>query len=223
MPNEAYEFWTLYGDPRFARSYLEAAPGQCTRERLANAVRALVWWQGKERFSAKFTGPPRIDFLSAVFPDAIFVHVVRDGRAVVHSLLNVAFWRAKGGLERPFWDGGPGDEVADNPPDDPGVLAAVQWRRIVAATRQEASKLRPGQYLELRYEDLVSDPVGRLREVVRHCGLSGSSQIERYLSSSAKLSNMNGKYLRDFSAEYSAKLAQSMQPLLSQYGYTSTG
>ena len=221
MPDVAYEFWNLHADPRFARSYLKEASGQRAREKLTSAVRALVRWQGKERFAAKITGPPRINFLSAVFPDAVFIHVIRDGRAVVHSLLNVAFWRAKGGLAKPFWDGGPGNDMSENPSHDPGILAALQWRDIIGTARQEASRLRPEQYLELRYEDLVADPIGRLRQVVRYCGLSGSEPIERYLDNSVKLSNMNGKYLRDFSAEYSGKLAKAMQPLLSLCGYTS--
>lgn len=122
VPNEAYEFWNMYGDSRFARDYLQLRPDERTRNQLTRAVDALVSWQGKKRFAAKLTGPPRIEFLSTVFPDALFVHVVRDGRAVVHSLLNVAFWRQKGGLENRFWSGGPASDIGENPRQDPGKI-----------------------------------------------------------------------------------------------------
>ncbi|MGH8249940.1 MAG: sulfotransferase family protein [Steroidobacteraceae bacterium] len=220
MPNEAYEFWNRHGDPRFARDYLDAASGLRARSRLSGAVQNLVSWQGKQRFAAKLTGPPRIGFLSAVFPDAIFVHIVRDGRAVVHSLLKVGFWREKGGFEAPFWSGGPSNAWSGNPSGDPGVLAALQWRDILAAARQEAAALGPGQYVELRYEDLVIEPAARLHEVARQCGLPDCDAIDRYLRNSEKLSNMNSKYLRDFSPGYVDELARAMQPQLSLYGYT---
>jgi hypothetical protein len=46
---------------------------------------------------------PRISFLYAIFPDARFVHVLRDGRAVANSRLNASFWKGWHGLN--IWGG----------------------------------------------------------------------------------------------------------------------
>ena len=48
-------------------------------------------------FLHKFTGWPRAGLLHAVFPEARFVHVVRDGRAVASSLVQQPWWPGFGG------------------------------------------------------------------------------------------------------------------------------
>ena len=61
--------------------------------------------QGRPVFLHKFTGWPRAGFLGRVFPEARFVHVVRDGRAVANSFLQMPWWR---GYEGPdAWGWGP--------------------------------------------------------------------------------------------------------------------
>jgi len=57
--------------------------------------------QKKPFFLHKYTGWPRALFLNAIFPRAKFVHVIRDGRAVASSLLQMPWWR--GYLEPSEW------------------------------------------------------------------------------------------------------------------------
>ncbi len=222
-PNEAYGFWNALAHPDFGRGYLsDVVPGEATRKRVTSAIARLTRWQRRARFSAKVTGPPRIRFLSAIFPDAIFVHVVRDGRAVVHSLMRVEFWRTKGGMTAPFWSGGPpmaalpAWEQSDR---DPGVLAAMQWNHVLGQTREEASSLPAGQYIETRYEDFIAQPVAEVQRLLKGCGLEESAAVERYILDGVSLPNMNEKFRKDFSPEYIARLSQAMQPSLDRYGY----
>ena len=81
--------------------------------------------------------------LGRLFPEARFVHVVRDGRDVAMSYRSVGW--------------GP-TTVED---------AAVRWRRSVLRGRSEGERLGAGRYREVRYEDLVRDPERVLREL---CG-----------------------------------------------------
>lgn len=81
--------------------------------------------------------------LADLFPEAKFVHIVRDGRDVALSLRDVGF--------------GP-DSVAQG---------ALWWRRRVQVGRASGERLGPGRYMEIRYEDLVEDPERLLRAV---CG-----------------------------------------------------
>ncbi len=94
QPSEAYPFWEYWLDTPFVFEYLlntRARSDESTR--LSGAIRETVRWQRRKRFATKITGPGRIGFLHSIFPDARFVHVIRDGRAVANSLLNVAFWK----------------------------------------------------------------------------------------------------------------------------------
>lgn len=223
IPSEAYVFWNTVAHPQFGRSYLSGvAPDAATRKRVAGAVERLVRWQRRPRFAAKVTGPPRMGFLSAIFPDAIFVHMVRDGRAVVHSLMRVGFWRNKGGMTAPFWSGGPPLPALDDwqrSDRDAGVLAALQWNHVVGLARQEAAALPAGRFLETRYEDFVAQPVAEVQRLLIECGLEESPDVERYIVRGVSLPNMNQKFRKDFPPDYIARLTEAMRPCLDRYGY----
>lgn len=224
QPNEAYAFWDLYTCKEFSRNYLrDQFPDQTVIRRTHEAVRKLVMWQGRSRFAAKLTGPPRITFLNGIFPDAKFVHVIRDGRAVVHSLLHTRFWREKGGLSQPFWSGGLTDHDLrrwHNSDRDPGVLAALQWKRIVEIARVESGLIDSSRYCEIRYEDFIESPHDVLRKIYEFCDLEDSSLGHGYLMSTTPLLNMNHKFRVDFSADYIEKIGNLMEPMLRRLHYS---
>ncbi|MDP8959746.1 MAG: sulfotransferase, partial [Actinomycetota bacterium] len=89
------------------------------------------------------------------FPEAKFIHVIRDGRDVALSYL----WVAWG--PRTLWE------------------AARKWRRDVSAGRRHGASLGPERYLEVRYERLVAEP-RRVLELV--CDFAGLSFDERMLA-----------------------------------------
>src|SRR4051794_37076992 len=60
-------------------------------ERLRRYVGRRTRAQGVPVFLHKFVGWPRARLLNAVFPQARFVHVYRDGRAVANSLLQTSW------------------------------------------------------------------------------------------------------------------------------------
>jgi len=76
-----------------------------------------------------------------IYPDARIVHIIRDGRDVVRSLL-AQQW-------------GP-ENVADG---------AREWRAAIESARAGAAE--SDRYLEVRYEDLHADPAGRIPELYR--------------------------------------------------------
>src|SRR6185369_15714927 len=57
--------------------------------------------EGRAVFMHKFTGWPRARLLAAVFPEAKFVHVLRDGRSVANSYVQVRWWQGYRGV--PGW------------------------------------------------------------------------------------------------------------------------
>lgn len=224
QPSEAYSFWDFYTRENLSRSYLcGRSADEVTIRRVHKAVRKLLAWQGRPGFAAKFTGPSRLEYLNSIFPDAKFVHVVRDGRAAVHSVLRVAFWRDKGGITEPFWTGGLTDADLRQWQDserDPGVLAALQWKRILEIARAESALVGPSRYREIRYEDFVDSPHNVLREIYQFCDLPDSPLAHQYVDTNTALVNMNNKYHEDFSTDYIEKLSSYMEPMLQKMNYS---
>jgi hypothetical protein len=96
--------------------------------------------RGKPRWGDKSPSyVRRMRRVASALPEAHFVHLVRDGRDVALSQVEVDF--------------GP-DEVTG---------AAEDWVNGIEKARRQARRLR--HYLELRYEDLVADPEPALRRV----------------------------------------------------------
>lgn len=86
--------------------------------------------------------------ITALLPEARFVHVVRDGRDVVASLLAASrSWGAGWAPSRP-------------------VDAARMWLAHVRAARRGGLPLGASRFLEIRYEDLRADPQKVLGRVV---------------------------------------------------------
>jgi hypothetical protein len=222
-PSESYDFWDTISGADFARSYLlDTEPDERSIRAMRHAVEAIQYWQGKPRFAAKFTGPGRVRFLTKAFPDALFVHVVRDGRAVVRSLLNVAFWREKGGLNRPFWTGGlTRDDLNELAAagNDPLILAALQWRRVVETTERELSLLTDSRYITVKYEEVVKAADQVLAKLFDFFAIDVDPEHLTKQLADGGLANMNYKYHQGFSEPRIEQMTSVMQPTLSSHGY----
>lgn len=75
-----------------------------------------------------------LPYLEHLFPDARYLHVVRDPRDVVASILPLGFGA------------------------DSAAVAASDWNECVAGWWAAERRVPPDRRCEVRYEDLVSDP-----------------------------------------------------------------
>jgi hypothetical protein len=93
----------------------------------------------------------------ALWPDAKFVHIIRDGRDVCISILN---WKKAERIVGRYasWE------------EDPISTTALWWERKVCKAREDGAAIGPGLYHETLYEDLVEDPE---RECKRLCEFLG--------------------------------------------------
>ena len=89
-----------------------------------------------------------LPLIAEVYPDATFVHIIRDGRDAARSI-----------VAQPW---GP-DNVRD---------AAEEWRSSVTAGRAAAAQLGD-RLLEVRYEDVLADPRAGIERIYAHHGLEG--------------------------------------------------
>jgi hypothetical protein len=172
---EAFRLWR-WCFPGFAEPFRDLEASDVTphvRRRFHQVVGAITRYQRKPRFIAEYSGWSRIRFLREIFPDAKFIHIVRDGRAVVHSLLTVRWWDGWHGVHR--WRiGPPGPDVLEELERHGHsftALAAAYWKILVANIADRGEELPEDDLLTVRYEDLVADPEKEARRCVAFAGL----------------------------------------------------
>jgi hypothetical protein len=138
--HKRFEAWDLPIEA--VREELGPGPSAAYSDVMRAAYRAYARVHGKRRWGDK---TPRyvehLPFLADLFPDAHFIHLVRDGRNVALSYADVPF--------------GP-TTVAK---------AARLWAERVASGVANGRDLGAGRYMEIRYEDMVDDATGQAKQL----------------------------------------------------------
>jgi hypothetical protein len=91
-----------------------------------------------------------IDLLESIFPNAQFIHIIRDGRDVALSMVR-AYNRPRFFYVDIFY-------------------ASVVWRQRVENARRSGQSIRPEKYYELHYENLVSNPEEEIKKICNFLG-----------------------------------------------------
>jgi hypothetical protein len=223
-PSEAYRLLGRKVSPVMARSARDLVATDVTpwlgrRLRRFFEVRASA--QDAAVFTHKLTGWPRVGFLDAVFPDARFVHVVRDGRAVANSWLQMPWW---GGWEGPgSWRWGPlpaayADEWESSGRSFP-LLAGLGWKLLIDAFERARLAIGPERWLELRYEDLVARPRQTLETVLTFSNLEWTPQFETGFSRQHFSGGREDAYLEDLDSDSVSALDRSLHDHLRRFDY----
>lgn len=171
------------------------------------AARGKVMWGDKT---------PRyivhLDVINDLFPDARFVHIVRDGRDVARSL--VSMW----------W--GPKDFAS----------ALEYWSRRVELGSKMLGMLPGARRMQLRFEDLVRSPREELHRVTAFLGIPFEEGMLDYHAEAARQvgariqqhhanlthaprPNLTYKWKRTLSAADQALAWQLAGPMLEKFGY----
>lgn len=221
QPEECYRFWEYYA-PGFStpsRDLLASDLSPKAKAQIQSATSKLLT-KNRSRLLLKITGWPRTGFLSEIFPEAKFIHVIRDGRGVANSLLNVDFWR---GWEGPGkWRWGPLSPAYQAEWDAAQrsfvVLAAIQYKILMDAAEAAISNLKTSQIMTVRYENLCDDPIATFQAVTKFCDLEWNAYFKSRLQG-YKLANSNAKYKTELDDQQQADLNQSLKDVLKKHGY----
>lgn len=141
--------------PTVSKWHLKLTPEQlaraCREPNFPGAYEAVhaayAKGEGKARWGEK---TPRnsfwMDEIFALFPDAQFIHIVRDGRDQAIDISDSVLW--------PY----------------SVYSGAALWQRYVSAVRDSAERLPAGAFLEIRYEDLCAAPEPAIHRVCEFLG-----------------------------------------------------
>ena len=172
------------------------------------------------RLILKITGWSRIGFLKKAFPDAKFIHLVRDGRAVSNSLLNVNFWDG--------WRGPTGWRHGLLPKEYQKewrdfqysfvALAAINWKILIEAIVQSSKNLRNENFLQIRYEDFVADKIGTYSNILEFCEIEFHPSHKKYLLSKT-FNDMNYKWKNDLAPSQQQILNSVLEQFLQKLDY----
>lgn len=149
----------------------------------------------------------RIPTLLEMFPDARFVHIVRDPVPVYFSTVNL--WKvlfSTQGMHTPDFKS-ISERVFDS---------YLQVHRRLQSTRH---LVPPKHFHEVRYEDLTKDPVGELRRLYERLDLGDFSNLRPYLE---RYLAENARYERNKwqpSAEQIEEIRRRWGEVFDRYGY----
>jgi len=189
-------------------------PDAQTKSRIRNNFAAVCDRHDAKLFVSKRTANNRrIAALSDVFPGARFVHLIRDGRDVAHSLSKVEWWAE----HTVWWDGRTALEM-ENSGIDRLLIAARNWVReteeVIAALRHIA----PDRVLTVHYEDLMEQPDSTIRTVAGFLGLEESAAYLRVIDSVGLQPRPSG-WTSNWSEAQKALVVTEQQALLTELGY----
>ncbi len=171
-------------------------------------LRHLTFKDGRRLVLKSPTHTCRIPALLELFPDARFIHIVRDPFVVFHSTVNL--WKAmylSHGLQRPTF-AGLEEYVFDT------------FTHLYARLEKCKPLLAANRFHELRYEDLIADPVEQMRLLYERLELGGFEEFLPRLKSflDASAGYKTNRY-PDLDPELRTEIERRWGHVIRQYGY----
>jgi hypothetical protein len=163
---------------------------------------ATAQHHGKSTWGYKRASLARVEghHIDELFPQAKFVHIIRDARDVVLSMRTSTDLL----LERSWHFG------------------AADWVSHVRTGQRIGRQLGPGRYFEVRYERYMADPAGVLTEILEFCGGEGDSgrreRIRAEIGGLVKSGNTE-KWRRQVPPAALRTIERVAGPLLLELGY----
>jgi hypothetical protein len=208
------------GEPVFTRCGIGAEAGGRMPGRTPDLGRlrrvfgvVRVTGGGRVLVSKRIAHNLRIPLLATAFEKAKFILLVRDGRAVAQSLSRVHWWP-----DSYLWWHQTTPRTWAELGGDPWTLCGRHWVEELHAVEDGFAHVPAGQRMELRYEDLIADPLPTLRRVADYAGLPVSPVWKQELEG-LRFANRNNAWRTSMDGSVVARITELQQPLLSRYGY----
>ncbi len=204
----------LFSDYFFKKRFLERGltltpeevlaqfSGQTYADLIHFIMMEMARQHGKRRWGNKRPSYAlHITELAQIFPEARFLHIVRDGRDVAYSMR-----RAKSSAFERNW-----------------YFAIKDWAHHVTVARNQGQQLPDGRYLEIFYEALMQDPVQVMQQIIPFLGDTNEneSRLERYETEIRQLIKPGNfeKWKREIPPSAIRIMERAAGPTLQAFGY----
>lgn len=220
-PGECWRFWDYYCRG-FSTPYRDLGEEDITENGKKKITKVLgeIITHKRNRLLIKLTGWSRIGYIKEIFPDAKFIHIIRDGRAVANSLINVDFWRGWQGPQNWRWGLLDAEQMNEWKKYEESfvILAAMEWKILIQSVEKAKAQLDVSQFLELKYEDIISNPVSSFKQVCNFCELEWSNKFQKQIEK-RKLETMNYKWKENLPLHQQEMLNEYLRDYLKKYNY----
>jgi hypothetical protein len=223
-PSEAYRILEREVSPIMSARYRDLTGDDLTpwlERRLRRFFEERIKAQKKAVFLHKFTGWPRAGFLHRAFPQAKFLHVVRDGRAVANSLVQRPWWLGYSGP--PNWGFGHLSEIDEKLWEQSGrdfiVLAGLEWKLLMEAFESARTSMPDDLWMQVRYEDFVGAPRENTERVLNFVGLPWSDEFAVKFDQFAFTKAKKDPHHRDLTGDQISSLDNVLSSSLRELGY----
>ena len=159
-PSEAESVYTSCDIPLiFADDYrVQPQVAECLRNRFERIRRIS---SGQVLLTKRTANNRRIPILRQIFPNAKYIHLVKDGRSVAYSLLRVGWWDN----HVLYWAGKTPQQMVTEG-FDPLELAARNWVEEMQSLERGIALLHSNQLLEVRYDEFLLNPREQLQRIL---------------------------------------------------------
>ncbi len=221
-PVECYNFWEFYCKG-FRTPFRDLTSDDVSAKTNKNIKTALskILTKRRTRLLIKITGWPRIGYLQHIFPDAKFIHIIRDGRAMVNSMLNVNWWWGWRGPQNWRWG-----ELSEEQYKlwtkfnySFIALAGIELIKLMEATENARKKIDSTNYMEIKYEELCSDRLNVFSDVLSFSELNWSKNFKKNVQSFT-LKSANDKWQKEFTSSQINILNSVLSEYQSHYNYS---
>ena len=175
----------------------------------------------RNRLLIKITGWPRIGYLKQIFPDSKFIHIVRDGRAMVNSMMNVNWWWGWRGPQNWRWGALSEEQYKIWAKFNYSfvALAGIELVKLMEATEKAKKNIDSSDFIEIKYEELCSDRLKIFKNVLSFSELKWLDKFEKKLNSFV-LKSANDKWQKDFTENQINILNSVLSQYQSHYNYS---
>ncbi len=223
-PSEAYQLISRKVSPIYANSNRDLLDIDVTpwlRNSFNDFFKGISSAQKKPIFSHKYTGWPRIGFFKEIFPQAKFIHVIRDGRAVANSWLQMSWWGGYRGPENWLW-GALSEDYAQEWVSKGQTyphLAGISWKLLMEAFEEAERALSEEDYLKIRYEDILDKPKASFDKMLAFSGLEWTPKFEKQFLQQTIKKGRSRAFEKDLNTLQLQTIECSISDMLSRYDY----
>jgi hypothetical protein len=190
--------------------------GEPGLSRIRNTFRATLEYGGGDVLLCKRTANNRrVAVLRQAFPRCKFIHLVRDGRSVADSLVKVGWWAD----HQLFWAGKTPRELKAEGANELHI-AARNWVEGMHQIERGLQQIEADGKYTLRYEQLLADPHGELRKLLKFMGVQAYAdpEFEAFITS-LSIKPVEASWRRKWSEADCETVTALQRDTLARWGY----